>query len=92
MNRGIEIASDVADGPQSVIRDQVRNGVAVRMAVLGGDVMRRHARMTRGNRRHASSSRTRASSQQTASTATSSCCAWKRRNAPPARSPAASRT
>ena len=39
MNRGIEIASDVADGPQSVIRDQVRNGVAVRMAVLD-DVMR----------------------------------------------------
>lgn len=34
MNRGIEIASDVADGPQSLIRDQVRNGVAVRMAVL----------------------------------------------------------
>src|SRR3984893_24456 len=34
MNRGIEIASDVADGKQSVIRDQVRNGVAVRMAVL----------------------------------------------------------
>lgn len=34
MNRGIEIASDVADGPQSVIREQVRNGVAVRMAVL----------------------------------------------------------
>jgi aspartate carbamoyltransferase catalytic subunit len=34
MNRGIEIASDVADGPQSVIRDQVRNGLAVRMAVL----------------------------------------------------------
>src|SRR5688572_19493185 len=34
MTRGIEIASDVADGPQSVIRDQVRNGVAVRMAVL----------------------------------------------------------
>jgi aspartate carbamoyltransferase catalytic subunit len=34
MNRGIEIASDVADGSQSVIRDQVRNGVAVRMAVL----------------------------------------------------------
>ena len=34
MNRGVEIASDVADGPQSVIRDQVRNGVAVRMAVL----------------------------------------------------------
>ena len=34
MNRGIEIASDVADGPRSAIRDQVRNGVAVRMAVL----------------------------------------------------------
>jgi aspartate carbamoyltransferase catalytic subunit len=34
MNRGIEIASDVADGRQSVIRDQVRNGVAARMAVL----------------------------------------------------------
>jgi aspartate carbamoyltransferase catalytic subunit len=34
MNRGVEIASEVADGPQSVIRDQVRNGVAVRMAVL----------------------------------------------------------
>ncbi len=34
MNRGIEIASEVADGPQSVIREQVRNGVAVRMAVL----------------------------------------------------------
>ena len=34
MNRGIEIDSEVADGAQSVIRDQVRNGVAVRMAVL----------------------------------------------------------
>jgi aspartate carbamoyltransferase catalytic subunit len=34
MNRGIEIASEVADGPRSVIRDQVRNGIAVRMAVL----------------------------------------------------------
>jgi aspartate carbamoyltransferase catalytic subunit len=34
MNRGIEIAPDVAEGPHSVIRDQVRNGVAVRMAVL----------------------------------------------------------
>jgi len=34
MNRGIEISSDVADGPQSAIRDQVRNGIAVRMAVL----------------------------------------------------------
>ena len=34
MNRGVEIASDVADGSQSVILDQVANGVAVRMAVL----------------------------------------------------------
>lgn len=34
MNREVEIASDVADGPQSVIRRQVSNGVAVRMAVL----------------------------------------------------------
>ena len=34
MNRGVEIDSSVADGPQSVIRDQVANGVAVRMAVL----------------------------------------------------------
>jgi aspartate carbamoyltransferase catalytic subunit len=41
MNRGVEIDSDVADGPWSVILDQVANGVAVRMAVLyllsGGD-------------------------------------------------------
>jgi aspartate carbamoyltransferase catalytic subunit len=34
MNRGVEIASDVADGPASVILEQVSNGVAVRMAVL----------------------------------------------------------
>lgn len=34
MNRGVEIAPEVADGPQSVIREQVTNGVAVRMAVL----------------------------------------------------------
>ncbi len=34
MNRGVEIESAVADGPQSVIREQVRNGVAIRMAVL----------------------------------------------------------
>ncbi len=42
MNRGVEIATDVADGNQSRILDQVENGVAVRMAVLttlcgGGD-------------------------------------------------------
>lgn len=34
MNRGVEIADAVADGPQSMIRQQVSNGVAVRMAVL----------------------------------------------------------
>jgi len=34
MNRGIEIASEIADGARSVIRAQVSNGVAVRMAVL----------------------------------------------------------
>lgn len=34
MNRGVEIASDVADGPESVILEQVANGVAVRMSVL----------------------------------------------------------
>jgi aspartate carbamoyltransferase catalytic subunit len=34
MNRGVEIAAEVADLPNSVVTDQVRNGVAVRMAVL----------------------------------------------------------
>jgi aspartate carbamoyltransferase catalytic subunit len=34
MNEGVEIAADVAAGPQSVITDQVTNGVAVRMALL----------------------------------------------------------
>ena len=34
INRGMEIDSDIADGPQSVILDQVTNGLAVRMAVL----------------------------------------------------------
>lgn len=34
MNRGVEIASSVADGPQSVIEEQVEMGVAVRMAVI----------------------------------------------------------
>jgi len=34
MNRGVEIATSVADGPYSVIMDQVTNGVALRMAVL----------------------------------------------------------
>ena len=34
MNRGVEINSTVADGPRSLIREQVEMGVAVRMAVL----------------------------------------------------------
>jgi aspartate carbamoyltransferase catalytic subunit len=34
INRGVEISSDVADSPNSIILDQVENGVAVRMAVL----------------------------------------------------------
>ncbi len=34
MNRGVEIASDVADLPQSVITDQVTNGIAIRMSLL----------------------------------------------------------
>jgi len=34
MNRGVEIAPEVADGPYSIILDQVTNGVAVRMALL----------------------------------------------------------
>lgn len=34
VNRGVELSADVADGPQSVILEQVNNGVAVRMAIL----------------------------------------------------------
>jgi aspartate carbamoyltransferase catalytic subunit len=51
MNRGVEIASDVADGANSLILEQVANGLAIRMAVLyllgggpaggGGDAARR---------------------------------------------------
>jgi aspartate carbamoyltransferase catalytic subunit len=44
MNRGVEIDSDVADGPQSVIRRQVANGLAVRMAVLAQLAEARRAR------------------------------------------------
>lgn len=44
MNREVEIASDVADGPQSVIRQQVTNGVAVRMAVLEHVIANRNLR------------------------------------------------
>ena len=34
INRGVEITSEVADSPQSIILDQVENGVAIRMAVI----------------------------------------------------------
>ena len=34
INRGVEITSDVADSNQSIILDQVENGVAIRMAVM----------------------------------------------------------
>jgi len=34
INRGVEISPEVADGPYSIILDQVTNGVAVRMALL----------------------------------------------------------
>ena len=34
INRGVELSSDVADSKQSIILDQVENGVAIRMAVL----------------------------------------------------------
>ena len=44
MNRDVEIASGVADGPQSVIQQQVTNGVAVRMAVLATIVRNVQAR------------------------------------------------
>jgi len=47
MNRGVEIAGDVADGDQSMINEQVTNGVAVRMALLylltGGGVNHENA-------------------------------------------------
>ena len=34
INRGVEVTPEVADGPHSVILEQVTNGVAIRMAVL----------------------------------------------------------
>jgi aspartate carbamoyltransferase catalytic subunit len=46
MNRGVEIDSSVADGAQSVIREQVEMGVAVRMAVL--DALDRNRQINRG--------------------------------------------
>ena len=44
MNRGVEITNEVADGKQSVIQQQVTNGVAVRMAVLATIARNVHAR------------------------------------------------
>jgi aspartate carbamoyltransferase catalytic subunit len=34
INRGVEIASELADGPNSTVLDQVQNGLVIRMAVL----------------------------------------------------------
>ena len=51
MNRGVEITSEVADGLQSVIRQQVTNGVAVRMAVLSTIVRNVQERNVEAGRR-----------------------------------------
>jgi aspartate carbamoyltransferase catalytic subunit len=51
MNRGVEITSEVADGPQSAIRQQVTNGVAVRMAVLATIVRNVQERNVEAGRR-----------------------------------------
>ncbi|MCK5649070.1 MAG: aspartate carbamoyltransferase catalytic subunit [Gammaproteobacteria bacterium] len=42
INRGVEIASSIADGPQSVILEQVTNGIAIRMAVMSQTLGRSH--------------------------------------------------
>lgn len=46
MNRGVEIEGAVADGPRSVIREQVTNGLAIRMGVL--ELVHDHVRRARG--------------------------------------------
>lgn len=51
MNRGVEITSEVADGPQSAVQQQVRNGVAVRMAVLATIVRNVQLRNVEAGRR-----------------------------------------
>jgi aspartate carbamoyltransferase catalytic subunit len=51
MNRGVEITSEVADGAQSAIRQQVTNGVAVRMAVLATIVRNVQERNVEAGRR-----------------------------------------
>jgi aspartate carbamoyltransferase catalytic subunit len=40
--RGMELSSEVADSPQAVIREEVRNGVLVRMAILARALARRN--------------------------------------------------
>ena len=51
MNRGVEITNAIADGPQSAIQQQVRNGVAVRMAVLATIVRNVQIRNVEAGRR-----------------------------------------
>jgi aspartate carbamoyltransferase catalytic subunit len=51
MNRGVEITNEVADGPQSAVQQQVRNGVAVRMAVLASIVRNVQVRNVEAGRR-----------------------------------------
>jgi aspartate carbamoyltransferase catalytic subunit len=51
MNRGVEISNAVADGPQSGVQQQVRNGVAVRMAVLATIVRNVQVRNVEAGRR-----------------------------------------
>lgn len=52
INRGVEIESAVADGPQSVILNQVTNGIAIRMAVMsmamGGQLAERQQKLSQG--------------------------------------------
>ena len=49
--RGVEITNEVADGPQSAVQQQVRNGVAVRMAVLATIVRNVQLRNVEAGRR-----------------------------------------
>jgi aspartate carbamoyltransferase catalytic subunit len=51
MNRGVEITSGIADGPHSAVQQQVRNGVAVRMAVLATIVRNVQMRNVEAGRR-----------------------------------------
>jgi aspartate carbamoyltransferase catalytic subunit len=51
MNRGVEITSEIADGAQSAVQQQVRNGVAVRMAVLASIVRNVQVRNVEAGRR-----------------------------------------